>query len=533
MSRRIFISVFAFLSCLPSAVGISPTAFSSVRVGGELRTRIERNFQRLHEDRYQPQRVFLTDEESGYWPGDYEGRTLLALVMDAQTLAQEPLYLQQFLQLLPAHLNERGYMGSISDEVISEQQLSGNGWLLRGLCEYYAWKGDKTVLPIIRNIAQNLFVRARGQYSKYPINPDQRRQNVGDASGSQQNIVDGWLLSSDVGCVFIGMEGLIHAYQYVKTKEMRGVIEEMIARFLSIDLVAIKAQTHASLTACRGLVRWGDLTGCSKFYDDAEYRYKLYKQYGMTANYENFNWFGRRDTWTEPCAIVDSYMLALQLWERTGKAEYRTDAELIYYNALCHTQRYNGGFGCDSCLSDEQPALSIHAPEAYWCCTMRGAEGLATAARYSYMLQTDTLVLPFLHESKLLLHAKNGVLAISQHTDYPFGDSVILTIGENSTDICAVSLPVLPWAGSFAFYVNGHSIQPAQHNGFFILPHKPCAGDTIKVSFRLKNCQHGHRCFYGPLLLGADADNPSVLSPVYHLLDPKVWGKGYLKQIVF
>ena len=572
---------------LVAATGVSPTAWGQrlfpaqvewgdIQVGGELRERLQRNFTRLHEDKYQPQHVFLTDEESGYWPGDTEGRTLLALVMDAQALRQEPLFLHRMMEQLPRHLNKQGYMGILYGDTISEQQLSGNGWLLRGLCEYYAWKGDKRILPIIRDIANNLFVKAQGRYSRYPIRPEQRRKDVGEASGTLQNVVDGWLLSSDVGCVFIGMEGLIHAYQYVGTPKMKEVIEEMIQRFLAIDLVDIKAQTHATLTACRGLIRYADLTGNRTLLDEAEKRWQLYKKYGMTANYENYNWFGRPDTWTEPCAIVDSYMLAVQLWQRTSKTEYRHDAELIYYNALCHTQRFNGGFGCDTCTSDEAGILSIHEPEAYWCCTMRGAEGLATAFRYSYLLQGDTLVVPFLRQSMLATgNEEKGFFSIRQTTEYPFSNQATLTIQENSRGINAISLPRLPWADETVFYLNGVPITPHEHNGFFVVKHSWQQGDTLTMTFRLKYHQGeptlifpsprrggptlifpsprrggvrggvavrdlqspttkaSLRFFYGPLILGADAGTPSQLSPIYHLMDAKVWNKSYHKQILF
>lgn len=506
----------------------------TIRMEGELRVRLDCNFQRLHEEKYQPQHVFLTDEESGFWPGDTEGRTLLALVMDAQALGQEPLYLKRIIQLLPQKLNAKGYMGTMYGDTISEQQLSGNGWLLRGLCEYYAWKGDRSVLPIIKSIASNLFVKAKGHYRHYPILPQQRKSNVGEASGTLQNVVDGWLLSSDIGCVFIGMEGLIHAYQYVGNKEMRSVIEEMIARFLEIDLVGIKAQTHASLTACRGLVRYGDLTGDRRYYDEAERRWLLYKQHGMTPNYENYNWFGRRATWTEPCAIVDSYMLALQLWQRTGKMEYRNDAELIYYNALCHTQRANGGFGCDTCPHDSQTMLGIHEPEAHWCCTMRGAEGLATAARYTYLLQGDTLLLPFFRTSQLMLcDDKEGILAIDQTTSYPFSGMVTLSIKENSMGIKAVKIPRLPWAEDVGFSLNGQTIIPDVTCDYYTITKTLQQGDTLDISFQQKYERKDRRFFYGPLLLGADSDTPSQLTPVYHLMDPKVWDNHYQKQILF
>ena len=528
-----YVALFFFM-LMSADIWAQDVPFAAIEVQDELHIRLERNFLRLHEDKYQPQNVFLTDEESGFWPGDTEGRTLLAWVMDAQALHRQPLFLEQFIQLLPGHLNRLGYMGIVYDDVISEQQLSGNGWLLRGLCEYYEWKGDKRVLPVIKSVAQNLFVKAKGRYKVYPIRPEQRRQEVGEASGTLQNVVDGWLLSSDIGCVFIGMDGLIHSYKYVGNKEMRAVIEEMIDRFLEIDLVGIKAQTHASLTACRGLVRWGDLTNQRKYYEEAEKRWKLYKQYGMTPNYENYNWFARYDTWTEPCAIVDSYMLALQLWQRTGNVEYLQDAERIYYNALCHTQRVNGGFGCDTCPHDSVSILSIHAPEAHWCCTMRGAEGLATAARFSYTLCGDTLVLPFFRESLLTVgEEKTGVLTVEQKTDYPFGNEVVLVVKENTRGMQTVCIPCRPWVDNYRFTRNGKTLKPAAEKGFFAVQGDWQKGDTLRVTFNLKHSFSEHRFFYGPLILGADADNPSQLTPVYHLMDPKVWNNDYRKKILF
>ena len=81
----------------------------------------------------------------------------------------------------------------------------------------------------------------------------------------------------------------------------------MIHRFLMIDPIKIKAQTHATLTACRGLMRYAEITGDTYYIDEAEKRWLLYKSDGMTENHENYNWFDRFDTWTEPCAIIDSY----------------------------------------------------------------------------------------------------------------------------------------------------------------------------------------------------------------------------------
>ena len=119
---------------------LAPAGFENVTVGGELGDRLSRNFDRMETELYQPEQVYWTEQESGGWPGDKEGRTILALVLDGRASHREPKYLGELIRLLPEHLNAKGYLGSIHEGEVDEQQLSGHGWLLRGLCEYYAWK---------------------------------------------------------------------------------------------------------------------------------------------------------------------------------------------------------------------------------------------------------------------------------------------------------------------------------------------------------------------------------------------------------
>ena len=147
-------------------------------------------------------------------------------------------------------------------------------------------------------------------------------------AGTSQNVINNWLLSSDVGCDFIFMDGVVQAYGLFPSDDLKEVVDEMIESFLKIDLVNIKAQTHATLTGIRALVRYFKITGNQRFLLEAEKRYQLYRKLGMTENYENFNWFGRPE-WTEPCAIIDSYMVAVQLWQYTQKPEYLEDAQFL------------------------------------------------------------------------------------------------------------------------------------------------------------------------------------------------------------
>jgi hypothetical protein len=70
-------------------------------------------------------------------------------------------------------------------------------------------------------------------------------------------------------------------------------------------------------------------------------------------------------------------MVAGELYRITGDAEYKTLAARVYHNGLATAQRDNGGAGTDSIVLDGvNDWLFAKMYEAYFCCTMRFAEGL-------------------------------------------------------------------------------------------------------------------------------------------------------------
>lgn len=546
---------------------ISPVGFENTIFKGELNTRITKNYNRLEESRYQPESVFLTDEQSGNWPGDTEGRTILGLILDAQSSHRDPRYLQKIIELIPAHLNEKGYMGKVYQNLMDEQQLSGNGWMLRGLCEYYAWKKDGRVLSVIQSIVNNLFIPGKGYYASYPIAPEQRIKGVGDKSGSIQNTINNWQLSSDIGCVFIGMEGAIHAYQYVPSQELKDVIEEMINRFLKMDPITIQAQTHAFLTGCRGLIRYSELTHDESYVHEVVKRWDLYRNYGMTENYANYNWFRRYDTWTEPCAIVDSYLLSTQLWMHTQDINYLHDAERIYYNALCFAQRYNGGFGCDNCpgIHSKEDVLKVRADEAYWCCTMRGGEGLSCVAKYAAFKGNNRIHYFTSYHAGIY---KMDDLSIEVKTDYPFSDIVNFRVKGASDKKQKIRFVIPSGVNNTTIKINGKAYPFEEEKGFICFEDRLKENDEIEISFareiqrvstlnKENTNQKQIKISYGPLLFGYSGeenidlkttdqvrysgnktieinDGKYVLTPIYHLCDSNILsGSGYKHQILF
>jgi len=341
----------------------------------ELTSRVELNFKRLSEgEYYHVENIFPPEDYT--WYGDKEGRALLAFVSHWRISGREIPCMEQMLSVLKDHLNADGYLGPIYEREIHEQQLSGHSWLLRGLCEHYEAFKDPICLDVICSIVENLYLTKRGKFHSYPV--DREAKDQGDVSGSDIGQINGWILSSDIGCAFMSIDGLSHAYCITKDERVKDLIDEMIGVYLGIDKVALRVQTHCTLTAARGMIRMYRENRDGTYLDGAKSIMALYADGGgMSATYQNLNWWGRPDTWTEPCAIVDSLMLASELYQITGEEHYRVLAANVYHNGLATAQRDNGGAGTDTVVLDGvEDVLRAKRYEAYFCCTMRLAEGL-------------------------------------------------------------------------------------------------------------------------------------------------------------
>jgi DUF1680 family protein len=342
----------------------------------------------------------------------------------------------------------------------------------------------------------------------------------------------------------------------------------LIARYFEMDVVAIKAQAHSALTNLRAILLYYELTGEKELFSKAEERFQLYLKMAISENYANFNWFERPE-WTEPCAIIDSNILAVQFWRFTGKPVYLETAQQIYYNAIAHAQRSNGGFGCDNCPGPRDNFLTVRTEEAYWCCTGRGGEGLPRAVQYNYFTQGDTLKITDFNNSSATFDVRGIPLTIGQQTNYPFGNKVVLSIDSlKKTTILNLKFFVPSWVQKPIISQNHKPVEFQIKNGFAVVSTLVHASDSIEYSFTMdsgaegvENVSHtlpGYiRLFFGPLLLGVEGRSEIRLpkkieivkngnddfivkglnchfSPIYHLMDSKVsQSTGYRKQMLF
>ena len=568
------VSLLMFLSCKSgdSDDAIRMSEFSEIRIGGELKERIHRNFDRMEDDRYQPAHVFKTPEECGWWPGDTEGRTVLALVMDAQATGREPKYLEEILALFPEKVNEKGFFGYVPpDSMVDEQQLSSHGWVFRALCEYYLWKKDERVLAYLNPMLDNLALPTKGFHDNYPIDPELRVQAGGAIGTRYEKTMNNWILSTDIGCDFVFLDGLVQAYEITGREDLRPIINEIVWLYKRIDVEAIKAQTHSTLTGVRAMLRYYDITGDKTLLQVAKKCYDTYSAKAMTENYENYNWFGRPE-WTEPCAVIDSYMVAVQLWLHTGNPDYLSDAQKIYYNGICFEQRANGGFGTSQCSgAHDHKAVMTDAHEAAHCCSMRGGEGLSQVARYTSFVKGDEVLLTNFVTGNYAMQLAGGKTArFTITTNYPFTNDAKVVFDDNARYI-RISFFIPEWITDIQFKLNGKAVETTTENGFVTISASFAKNDVIDISFAQvaqaiasenpNSMQNVHKYRVGPLLIGVKGGNirsipfdakitqtghqeymvgNQQMTTVYHLMDPEVKGiplpegaEPYSIQILF
>jgi hypothetical protein len=511
---------------VPAVSAPQPIAFADQQPGGLLRQRLEKHFGRMEEEKYQPENFFLTVPRNKWqwqWAGDMEGRSILALVLEAQATGRSPKYLGTILARFPEHLNSRGYFGEIHPAgIAAEEQLSGNSWTLRALCEAYLWKQDQATLELARRLVKELFLPLSGYYYPgYPIRPEDRAHD-GGVQGEQRKVLN-YISSSDILSSFIPIDGMTQFYSLEPSPELKKVIDEAVARFLEVDLQRLKAQTHASLSSMRGVLRWYSLTGDRELLDAIVERFSLYENCAMSENYENWNWFGRPES-TEPCAIIDSIMVAMDLWRYTGQAKWLEDAHRIAINALGATQRANGGFGCDTCPGGKgSPWLSVHTPEAHWCCTMRGGEGLSRRAQYAWFLEHDTATLAFPGANRAVLRLGEGPLTVVQQSGFPesFGSRLNIEAANVSKPV-TLRLFAPSFTSQHNLTVNGKSVSAKVENGFISVKRTWKPGDSVLWDYqpvtrwsepRNKNTPAGWRTLqHGPLILCALGDGKTPLA---------------------
>jgi peptidoglycan/xylan/chitin deacetylase (PgdA/CDA1 family) len=499
---------------------LKPIPFADLAPDGLLKARAELSLRRLQEPYFQWDNVSRVN--FGPFPGDALGRTINGLTLLSQALNQpEPASLKEIIRRVPSLANPDGYLGpKLPESRANEDTMAGHNGYAYGLMEYALWTKDPETKESLRRMVANLFVPARAAIAGY--------RETSEAK------VDWHLSGGDVGQLFTALDGMTRAYALVPSPEFKATIETAIERYRKLDLVGLSAQTHAMLSAATGILRWYEMHHRPGDLAFAEALYKQYRALAMTETFENYNWFNK-PKWTEACGVIDSFILTVNLWRLTGRADYLEDAHLILFNGLLPGQLHNGGFGTGPCVGHATGACrtKMHS-EAPFCCSMRGGEGIARAIQYSYFQDKDTVVLPFYSNGMATLRFVEGTCKVRQETGYPHQGQVRLEIMEsqiNKEKTWRFFVPSWAVKDSFEIRVNGKKAEPRLVDSFAEIAVRPVAGTIIEVAFQQKRGRRpavqssqapgASQYFSGPLLLGSATDHAAEpLVPILDLLGP-------------
>lgn len=512
-------------------MGLKTNDLNDIEIRGDLAVRSVLNYARLEGQWYRPWEVFGADQHG--WPGDWEGRVILALVSQARVSKRAPAWLEDILAMLPAKLNEKGYLGKIcAPGWANEQQLAGHSWLVRGLLAYCDWKGSAEIRKMVEGILRNLVLPAMANFRNYPITAEQVREPDRWELSHPQSKTKSHKGSIDTGCGFILLDGLTEAYRFFKWPELKAMIEVVIQRFLKLDLEGGHVQTHATLTCLRGMCRYVELGGPKRYLTAVRRIFDRYKTVAMTEHYGNYNWWGR-PRWTEPCAIIDSYILAHWLWRLTGDPNYQADAHHIFYNGVAHAFRAEGCFGTDWCLGavppDEDGGAAAHHPlvlqprtyEVYWCCTMRGGELFARATEAVAATDGKDVWFPIFHDATVTV----GGLTFRETTEYPYEGKVrVEIVAAKPARRRTLRFFLPPWrTGKPVVKLNGKQMPLRVAKGFVAVSSTFKARDVLQYEFGLgiyvrkphnvNTVGKVHSFRHGPMLLALAQSAPECFDP--------------------
>jgi len=445
------------------------------------------------------------------FPGDTIGRYILSATLLSRALHEpEPETLRQVMAALPGMRNAEGYLGWVLPPDRADETGLSNVMWSNGLTEYYLWKKDRMAFDLDRNVFRQIILPIREAYYYY-YSPEKTDGRIK------------WVhCTSDTAQAYGIIDPATRGYALFPSRALRQEINELIRLYRKIDPVQIQAQIHAVLFTTRGILRWYEVEHNPEHLEFAESLYRRYRALAMTENYENYNWFGRPE-WTEGCAIVDSFTVAVRLWRLTGKSEYLSDAQLILFNALLANQK-NGDFGINNCVGPKEQLFLKPGSAAPWCCSVWGGKGLARALQYSYFRSDDGLIVTIPGNSTVTAHLPGGPLTLKQTSGYPRENGIrfeVLASKSKRERTLSVFMPSWIKPGSIAVTVNGQRTECTLENEFLQMRRPMKRGDVIDVQFeqvcgqapllRPDRTPGFHRYMHGPLLLGVDTKESQSL----------------------
>lgn len=130
-------------------------------------------------------------------------------------------------------------------------------------------------------LVRSLYLPLRGgAYARYPLRPEDRvfeGRPDGELTG---DCINGWYLSTDIGCAYMCLDGLSRAYRDLDIPELKDLLEEMIEASPLLISWAFPCRSHATLSGIRGILCFYEALGDARYLEMAKRLFSLYERAG-------------------------------------------------------------------------------------------------------------------------------------------------------------------------------------------------------------------------------------------------------------
>ncbi|HOW70946.1 MAG TPA: glycoside hydrolase family 127 protein [Phycisphaerae bacterium] len=462
------------------AAAAEPRFADQVQARGDTRARLERAVSRLCSAPLNDARFALSDvsleltRRFTEYSGDISGRLLGALSAAEPVLGRDIAAIDELISGFRRHQRPDGHFGADQDldKEINQQRdmpiLWGNGRLLWALTQSYQQKPSPEILVMAKKL---------GDYALATHKYYAKEENF--------RCVGGVFASGFTTCYPSLIEGLATLGEITRdsryTQEARS-----IGKLSLLDGEFDMHHSHGRMTSFRGMLEVDRVLGSPEFLAAVRRGYdRISSEYQLPTGgiLELFDMNYGRD---EGCSEADWLWLSLMLWRVTGESRYLDAAEHTLRNHLLAVQFRNGGFGHHTF----RPAKAEHGnvpgagiehygSEAYWCCSMHGAQVLADLPRYGVLHDGRRALVTWLAEVDAKFRVGDREVTITTRRHTPIEWQIEAKASSGGEIILALRVPA--WARHTGLRINGEDM-PGQ-DGWVELTVKDADKLTAKVAF--------------------------------------------------
>ncbi len=201
--------------------------------------------------------------------------------------------------------------------------------------------------------------------------------------------------------------------------------------------------------------------------------------------------------YNETCANIANAMWNWRLLNLSGDAKYTDIVELVLYNSMLSSMSLDGITFCYTnplrWYGADHPLLSQDAYERWYisrcyCCPTNTARTIALLHNWFYSASEAGLWIHLYGSNSLSTALPDGSsIALTQQTDYPWDDTIRITVDAAPADEVSLMLRIPGWADAASLRINGvASDLPLTPGTYAELRRAWQAGDVIEMRLPLR-----------------------------------------------